>query len=134
LGSAALDLVRRFYELLERGDWSRLELLSEDLVYRPIREITETGEYRGRDGFRRYMDEFFQTEWADGLKVEATSYREYGDAVVVRVHLAGHGRASGLDFSARVFQVFAVRDGEIARIEDFLDRAEALTAAGAPAD
>jgi ketosteroid isomerase-like protein len=36
-----------------------------------------------------------------------------------------------LDFAARVFQVFTFGDGQIVRIEDFLDRDDALRAAGA---
>ena len=125
-----LELARRFIALGRQGDWSRLDLLSEDVVYRPIVEITETGEYHGRAGFRTYMQGFLEAEWAENLAFEGTSFREYGDAVVVRIELSGEGRASGIDFSARVFQVLTFSAGEIVRVEDFLHRDDAMKAAG----
>lgn len=132
MSSENVELVRRFIELGRRGDWTRLDLLAEEVVYRPIREITETGDYAGREGYRRYMEGFLESGWAKDLTFEATSFRDYGEAVIVRIELTGSGRASGLDFAARVFQVVTLRDGEIVRIEDFLDRDEALEAAGRP--
>jgi ketosteroid isomerase-like protein len=128
---ANVEVARRFMELGRERDWSRLELLAEDVVYRPIAEIADAGELRGRDGFRRYMDSFFESEWARGLAIESLSYREHGSAVVVRVERRGRGRASGLEFHARVFQVLTFRDGRIVRIEDYLERDAALAAAGA---
>lgn len=125
-----LEVAHRFIELAQKDDWSRLELLAHNVVYRPIAEITETGEYRGREGFRRYMESFFESDWAKDLTIESTSFRDFGDAVVIRIQLRGQGRASGLGFGARVFQVLTFSDGEIVRIEDFLDRGEALKAAG----
>jgi ketosteroid isomerase-like protein len=125
-----LELARWFIELGRKGDWSRLALLAEDVLYRPIAEITETGEYHGREGFRRYMEGFLEDGWAKDLSFEGTSFRAYGDKIIVRIQLSGHGRASGLDFGARVFQVLTFRNGQIARIEDFIDRSDALRAAG----
>lgn len=130
MSSENVELVRRFYELARRPGWEQLELLAEDVLYRPIAEITETGEYHGRGGFRHYMEQFFEGEWAEALAVEPTSLRDYGDRVIARMQFAGHGRASGLGFTARVFVVHTVRDGMIVRVEDFADRAAALEAAG----
>lgn len=125
-----LEAARRFIDLGRRGDWSRLELLAEDVVYRPIAEITEAGEYHGRDGFRRYMEQFLEADWAKDLAFEGTSFRTFGNAVVVRVELSGRGRTSDLGFAARVFEVLTFRDGRIVRVEDFTDREEALKVAG----
>lgn len=125
-----LELVRRFYELSRAGGWQQLELLSGDVVYRPIAEITEAGEYRGRDSFRRYMESFFDSGWAEGLEYPEPSLWVNGDSVIARIEFAGHGRTSGLDFTARVFVVHTVRHGKIVRVEDFIDRADALAAAG----
>ncbi len=125
-----LELARRFMELARQDDWSRVEMLAEDVVYRPIAEITETGEYFGRPGYRYYMESFFQSDWAKDLTIEDTSFREYGDAVIIRIQLRGRGRASELDFGARVFEVLTFSDGKVVRVEDFLDRNDALKAAG----
>jgi hypothetical protein len=59
-----LEVVRRFIDLGRDRDWSQLEMLAEDVVYRPIAEVTETGEYRGRAGYR-----------CDGGKIAAITAR-----------------------------------------------------------
>jgi ketosteroid isomerase-like protein len=46
------------------------------------------------------------------------------------VRFSGHARASGMQIRGGVFQVFRFRNGLIARIEGFIDRAEPLKAAG----
>lgn len=125
-----VELVRRFWELWREGEWGNLDLLAEDVIYRPIAEMPESGECRGREGFRRYMEGFFDRDWSKDLASNPVSFRGYGDRVIVRVELSGHGRSSGLDFSGRVFQVFTVRGGEIVQIEDFIQRSDALKAAG----
>lgn len=129
--SRHVAIAQRFFELGQQGDWSRLELLAPGVVYSPIAEITETGDYHGREGFRAYMEGFFDGEWAGDLSVEALSYREYGDAVIARLAISVRGRTSGLELAGRVYQVFTFENGEIVRIEDFLEREDALRAAGA---
>jgi ketosteroid isomerase-like protein len=125
---ANLDLVRRFYEHAQRGDWSQLALLAEDVVYRPVHEITGSDECRGRAEFRAYMEEFYGDAWGE-ISFAPTSYRIVGERVVVRLELTGRGRASDAAASARVFSVFTIRDGQIARLQDFTDRQEAIAAA-----
>jgi len=127
--SANVATVERFMELGLAGDWSRLELLAADVVYRPIAQVAEAGEYHGPEGFRRYMVEFFESDWADDLTYEVTDLEQHGDSVLARVKLTGTGHASALPFGARVFVVFTFRDGKIAGIADFLDRDDALRAA-----
>ena len=129
MSTGNLELAERFIEVARRRDWRRLDLLSEDLVYRPIAEITEAGEYHGPERFCSYMEQFFESEWAQDLDY-AASFREYGDTVIVRIQFVGRGRASELDFTARVFQVLTFADGQIVRIDDFTRREEALAAAG----
>jgi ketosteroid isomerase-like protein len=124
-----LELARRFIELGRRRDRRQLELLAHDVRYMPIAEVTEAGEYHGRDGFRRYMKGFIESGWAEELTWEATSYADHGDAVIVRIQFAGKGRISGLDFDARIFQVLKFCEGEIVSVEDFLGREDALRAA-----
>ena len=76
------------------------------------------------------MEDFHLQGWSDDLTWEPTSFRDVDDRVVVRVEFAGHGRVSGAQFSGRVFAVYTVREGEIVRIDDFADRAQALEAVG----
>jgi ketosteroid isomerase-like protein len=130
-----VDLVRRFFELASRadlrsGNWPHLELLAEDVVYHPAREMAEGRDCRGREDFRRLMADFYLQEWSDDLSWKATSFRDCGDQVIVRVEISGHGRASGAGFSGRVFAVYTVRAGQIVQVEDFIEREDALEAVG----
>jgi ketosteroid isomerase-like protein len=125
-----VEVVRQVMEGVERrDDWEHLEVLAEDVVYRPIREITDAGEYRGRKQVRRYMEGFFTEVW-DEISITNASYRDLDDKVIVRIEFVGRGRASAIETSGRTFSVFTVRDGQIVRWEDFTDRQEALDAAG----
>jgi ketosteroid isomerase-like protein len=46
------------------------------------------------------------------------------------VRLTGRGVASGVEIDQRFFQVYAVRNGKIIRMVEFVTRDEALEAAG----
>jgi ketosteroid isomerase-like protein len=129
MGRGDLEIVQRFFELARADDWSRLELLAADVAYFPTPETMDAGERRGRNAFRRYVEAFFGEAWSDDAGYEATDIREHGSRVIARIEFHGEGRTSGLELSGRVFQVFTLSDGEIVRIEDYIDRAEALAAA-----
>jgi ketosteroid isomerase-like protein len=125
-----VDVVRRVIEASGRGDVDVvLSLLSSDFVYRPIATFTDTQERRGLDGFRRHINEFREA-WGDDFAMHAETIREYGDALVALTRFTGHARASGIEISGGVFQVYRFRDGQIARVEEFTDRNDALKAAG----
>ena len=125
-----VEIVRGVMQGVEnRRDWDQLEALADEIVYRPIAEITDAGEYRGRDAVRRYMEGFFNEVW-DEIKISHASYREVADKVITRIEFVGRGHASAMETGARVFSVFTLRDGQIVRWEDFTSRADALEAAG----
>ena len=54
---------------------------------------------------------------------------DFGDALLVSAHQRGHGSGSGIAVSKPVFQLYTLGNGIIVRLEDFVDRAEALEAA-----
>ncbi len=58
---------------------------------------------------------------------------EHG-AYALLIRLRARGRGSGMDTDAEVANVVRMRDGRIARLEMFWDRAAALAAAGARED
>jgi len=83
----------------------------------------------GRTGlvsvFGLYMDTF------DDFKVEAQEFLEgAAGRVVVVVRLSGVAKASRVPTELRSFHVHTLRDGRIARVLIFLDRQQALEAAG----
>jgi ketosteroid isomerase-like protein len=63
-------------------------------------------------------------------RIEAEEFTEAGNQVLVVVHLTGRGSGSGMEIDQRFFQVYAVRNGKIIRMVEFVTRDEALEAAG----
>ena len=57
-----------------------------------------------------------------------------GDPIFIAVRTTARGTGSGAPVEASWFQVVTERDGVPIRIDNFLDRAGALEAAGLPAD
>jgi ketosteroid isomerase-like protein len=84
---------------------------------------------RGREGFRlwfREVDEQFD-EWT----ITTDEWRDVGEYVVALGRFRMHGRGSGITFDQPVGWLFEIRDGQLIRLETFLDDpGEALTAAG----
>jgi ketosteroid isomerase-like protein len=71
--------------------------------------------------------------WHDAypdLRVEILDAQENDDKVLLWVHLTGHGAGSGIPIEMELAHVIAVRDGKIAYVAEFFDRAEALEHVG----
>lgn len=88
--------------------------------------------YRGHDGYRRFwrlwLDAFDDIHW------DPVEILDFGDKALVTTTQSGRGSGSGVAVSEPVFQLFTFRRGLVTSQEDFLDRDEALRAAGSPGD
>jgi ketosteroid isomerase-like protein len=107
------------------------ELLDEDveLDARAIELPGAVALARGREVVERFTREFWGT-W-DDYRAEPTDFLAIGDEVVVDVSESGRGRGSGVPFARTHVQVWTFRDGRVVRWRLFVDKAEALAAAGA---
>jgi ketosteroid isomerase-like protein len=56
--------------------------------------------------------------------------RDLGESVLTLGHMDLTARATGIEFSQELGEVFDLRAGRIVRIRDFLTHAEAIRAAG----
>jgi ketosteroid isomerase-like protein len=84
---------------------------------------------RGREGMRQWFREV--DEQFDQWRITTEEWRDAGDYVVALGQLHMHGRESGITFDQQVGWLFEIRDGQVFRLETFLDEpAEALEAAG----
>jgi ketosteroid isomerase-like protein len=132
-----VEIARRAYALVSdlsafRGgnqDDSYLDYLHPDceLVPPPIYPDTEPS-YVGLDGWRRWLgliDEVFD-DWG----FEPEQFFDAGDNVVVFVQTSGIAKQSGAEVTIPAAHVLTLRDARIARVEVFLDRKQALEAAG----
>ena len=99
--------------------------------YRPSRELMppdlETV-FKGHDGYLRlwryWLDAFDDIRW------DPSEVLDFGDRFLVATRQSGHGSGSGVAVSEPVFQLFEMRRGLVIRQLDFLDRDQALRAAG----
>jgi ketosteroid isomerase-like protein len=66
---------------------------------------------------------------APDFSAEIEDVRDLGDTIVIRLHLRGHGIASGASMEQTAWQVAEWRNGKCIRWRTFLTEAEALQAA-----
>jgi ketosteroid isomerase-like protein len=119
---------RLWYSALTSGDLDGvMEFLHDDVEYLPFEE-SET--IHGLDAVRRYLEGWLDT-W-DTFQAEPTEFLARGDHVVVGEAFKGRGKGSGVDAAMQSWSVSLLRDDQIVRRDEFLDRAEALEAAGLP--
>ena len=62
--------------------------------------------------------------------MEADSFHDAGDRVVVLVRQRARSKSTGMPVEMSFAQVWIIRDGKAARMEMYSDPAEALEAAG----
>jgi ketosteroid isomerase-like protein len=113
----------RFFDLLDQEvevDASRVGLLPD-----------HAGLMRGKDAVVDYFRHYWGT-WEDYV-LEPTDVIDAGDDRVVVVHYErGRGRGSGVPFEQRWASLYTVRAGRIVMFTTFVNREEALEAAGLP--
>ena len=120
-----VEIVRRAMEAYVRGDIAgALVAADPDIVWNPSEEPA----CRGHDAVLSNLQRWEET-W-DDYAIRAEEYLDAGDDVVVTLHFKGRGKASGIEVDTRSYQVHTIREGKTVEMIEFLDRADALAAAG----
>ncbi len=106
-----------------------------DFEYHPAREWVESGllepHYRGPEGHRRYVAstaEVFGSE----VYVKPVELVDLGERQVVLANVPMRAQASGIELTEAFALVITLKDGQIFRMQEYYDHAEALEAAGLP--
>lgn len=121
------EAVRARYDEFSRADFSRLSDLPDDYEFVTSWNVPDAGAYRG-DAAGRWTRSWIEA--FDGLTVEAIEVIDAGDKVFVEGVQRGRPHGSETEVEERWWSVDTFRDGASVRTEIFLDRAEALEAAG----
>jgi len=122
-----VEAVRAMMVAFLDGDYERSLLAFDPEVEGDFTHMPEGRIARGQEELRREVArwqrtwEQFETEIEDILD---------GEKVVLLVRQTGTGKTSGVPAQIRYGQVFVVRNRVIVSIKTYLDRAEALEAAG----
>ena len=128
-----VEIVRRFFEAATQGpepDFVTLSRLS-----RPDHELTTDygamggDAFVGMEGYRQALSEF-DTDWGR-WRQELDDFLDAGkDTVVVLGHLVAQGQSSGIPVEGNWAALVKLREGQIASTRFFLNRSDALEAAG----
>jgi ketosteroid isomerase-like protein len=121
-----LELVRAIMAAVP--DWERVRSMLHPDVRLDEHRMPDGGVYRGREEFGRFFERWFGT-W-DDLRLTAERISEHGDRVLVFLRVEGRGKGSGVPVVIHAADIWTIRDGKIASLEGFPDRAEALEAMG----
>jgi ketosteroid isomerase-like protein len=129
-----IEIVRGAYDAFNhKGREEMLEFLHEDIVWDesdlPARR---PGIYHGHEGVTRLLEEN-AVLW-DNINVAIDEILEGADdKVIAFIRAGGTGRNTGVDVELASAQVWTMRDGKAAHVRLYLDREEALEAAGVQA-
>ena len=126
-------------EAFKRGiaAWNRedidatLEVFDPEVQWRPaVPRLLGGGTavYRGRHDVREWLQELDET--IAELRIEISEIRDLGERVLAVGQLRGHGRESGAEVESPIGYVVEFKNGNVIRIDDYLDPEEALEAAG----
>jgi ketosteroid isomerase-like protein len=136
-----LELVQRSYRVLEALREAKpgalegafREYFDEGLEVRIPDAYPEGAQvFRGREGLKRWVDS--TREIWDEWRFEPERFLDAGDRVVVLVRVVARGGSSGVSLDRETAHLWTLRDGRVTRCEVYLDRSEALEAAGLPSE
>ena len=122
-----VEVVRKAidYEYYGVGDRAEAEAIFDpQVVLNPIDEGPSSGFDAMRSDMERWASAF------DELTVTVEEIIDAGDQVVVVTHHEGRGRESGVEVDTRFYEVYSLRDSKVSRVDEYIERAEALAAAG----
>jgi ketosteroid isomerase-like protein len=131
VSSGNIEIVRGAYEAFNhKGREAMLEFLHTEIEWDesdlPARR---PGVYRGHEGIIRLLDEN-ATLWENICIAIDDVVEGDDDRVIAFIRAKGRGRNTGVDVELPSAQVWTIRDGKAVHVRLYLDREEALHAAG----
>jgi ketosteroid isomerase-like protein len=128
-----VEVVRRVYGAFRRNDLDRMvEFVTPDVELHGTRGgLSEGHVARGTDAVKKTFEEWDSEVWEEN-RVSPQEFIDGGDQVVVLQHELRRGRGSGVEVESETAVLFGLRDGRVSRIQGYMNRAEALQAAGLP--
>ena len=90
--------------------------------------LTEGSVWRGPEQVRDFFEQDSEA-WHE-RRLDTEQFIDAGDCVAVLLHEFRRGKGSGVEMETDTAMVYEVRDGRVVRIQGYMDRDEALEAAG----
>jgi ketosteroid isomerase-like protein len=128
-----VEIVRTATEAMVSGDAAAaLKALDPEIEWHAtVGGIDEGRVYHGHEEVAQAFADYFEV-W-ERIELRADDYIDAGDdQVVVFFHEVAKGRESGAVVETDTGTVNTVRNGKIARVRSYMERSQALEAAGLP--
>jgi ketosteroid isomerase-like protein len=124
-----VEVVRRMFEAYEKRDMPAVlaGVHPEVEVHPGLVGVLEGTVYRGRDGFKQFLEEV-DVAWVE-YRIEPEEFRDLADTVLVLGRARGRGR-DGIVVDAHAGWVAVMREGKVRRWQSFANRHDALEAVG----
>ena len=121
------DYLRAF---ADGGIDAMVEFMDRDVDWRAIEGAPDdVGEMHGREAMRRYIQDW--VDMFDDITNVPEELVDLGDDRVLAVqHVTGRAKGSGIETELRYAVVYTLRDGKIVRAREYIDRQQAVEAAG----
>ena len=124
------EAIRERYDALNRGDYEAwIDLYDEDVEFHDLAETPDTAVFRGHAGVRAWLAKL-QEAWREGFRFEPRSVTKGDGVILVETRAKGIGVGSGVPIEMTFYAVMRYRDQKIVWSQGFIDRADALEAAG----
>ncbi len=125
------EMVRRWWEGFNEDGMPPLELCDEEIEIRNPSDFPVRGPFSGHDGVRAWRDQVFEV--LENARVEPDEIMDVpgdGTAVLMLLRATGTAGHTGIPVDFEWAAVWTLRKGRLLRAQGYLDRAEALKAAG----
>jgi ketosteroid isomerase-like protein len=129
MDQAHVDVLRNFYDALERSDVdSAVGLCDPEVEVYLNPDVVATLAPKGQKEVASYLRGWFDS-W-DKYAPRPQEFIEAGEQVVVYVQLLARGKGSRFEIEEEMADVFRLEDGKIVQLRLYVDRAVAQRSAG----
>ena len=125
-----VEMVRRFVDAVRDRRWedATRQLAPDIELHGTVGGLTEGSVWRGPEQVRDFFERDSEA-WHE-RRLDTEQFIDAGDCVVVLLHEFRRGKGSGVEIETDTAMVYEVRDGRVVGIQGYMDRAQALEAAG----
>jgi ketosteroid isomerase-like protein len=123
-----VEIVRRLYDALNRGDWDAVFRNTHPDFEMTLQRAPDAGTHRRREGVQRFGEDYLSA--FDNMAFEPERFLENGDQVLVLLTRRARPKGGSADLVVRNGHLWTLRDGTILSMKSFPDPKDALEAVG----
>jgi ketosteroid isomerase-like protein len=117
-----VELVRAMYQAFNHNDWEALlQACTPDIA---VQRAGGAGTVRGHEALRQ----FTAADAFESQELDPQEFIEYKDKLLVTLWARARGKGSAIEVEQRGFHVLTLRDGRIAQVDIYFEKADALEA------